>query len=89
MLRLAPAASRSSAPATVTTPVLASMANRPPALSVSDVGDRVGRGVRVAGRGGDAHAVPLAAFSSTALAAALVSADAPTSNSSTSLIVDR
>ena len=41
--------------ATVTTPVLASMANRPPALSVSDVGDRVGRGIGVAGRGGDAH----------------------------------
>ena len=34
MLRLAPSASRSIAPATVTTPVLASMANRPPSLSL-------------------------------------------------------
>ena len=33
MLRLAPSASRSIAPATVTTPVLASMAKRPPSLS--------------------------------------------------------
>ena len=32
MLRLAPSASRSMAPATVTTPVLASIANRPPSL---------------------------------------------------------
>ena len=34
ILRLAPSASRSIAPATVTTPVLAWMANRPPSLSV-------------------------------------------------------
>ena len=33
MLRLAPSASRSIAPATVTTPVLASIAKRPPSLS--------------------------------------------------------
>ena len=74
-------------PATVTTPVLASMANRPPALSVQRVGDRVGRGVRVGGRGRDADQRAVRGVLVTALAAALVSLTAPTSNSSTSLIV--
>ena len=52
------------------------------------VGDRVGGGVRVAGRGRDAHAgADSAAFSLTALAAASLSVTAPTSNSSTSLML--
>ena len=52
---------------------------------VQGVGDRVVRGIRVAGRGVMPTAVPLAAFSFTALAAALVSLTAPTSNSFTSV----
>ena len=83
----APSASRSIAPATVTTPVLASMANRPPALSVSEYVI-----VLVVASASLAAAVilttvPLAAFSFTALAMASLSVTAPTSNSSTSLIV--
>ena len=41
-------------PATVTTPVLASMANAPAVVVLQAVGDRVGGGIGVAGRGGDA-----------------------------------
>ena len=65
--------------------------DREPAAGVvvQRVGDRVVRGVRVAGRAVTPTAVPTAAFSSTALAAASLSVTAPTSNSSTSLIVDR
>jgi len=68
----------------VTTPVLASMAKRPPALSVNEYVTVLGGGVGVAGGAVTPTAVPLAAFSSTALAAGLSSAGAITLNSSTS-----
>ena len=53
------------------------------------VGDRVVRGIGVAGRAVTPTTVPTMAFSSTALAVASLSLTAPTSNSSRSLIVDR
>ena len=78
MLRLAPSASRSMR-AGDGHDARVGVDGEPPAGVVGQtVGDRVGRGVGVAGRGRDAHAVPLAAFSFTALAVALVSLTAPT-----------
>jgi hypothetical protein len=86
MEREAPSASRSMAAATVTTPVVLSMANRPPSLFCKRIGDGVVGSVDVAGGCGDTYTVPTAAFSLTLLLVALVSVTAPTSNSSTSLM---
>ena len=73
--------------ATVTTPELASIANRPPALSVSEYVTVLVVASASLAAAVIPTAVPLAAFSSTALAATLLSAGVVTSNSSTSPIV--
>ncbi len=80
-------ASRSMAPATVTTPVVLLMAKRPPASSVSEYVTP-----ELVASPSEAKAVmptvvPIVAFSVTALAAALVSLTGVTSNSSASLTV--
>ena len=86
MERDAPSASRLMAPATVTTPVVLSMANRPPSLFCKEyVMVLLVESASLA----DAvipTKVPTVAFSFTLLLVALVSVTEPTSNSSTSLI---
>ena len=81
-------ASRSSAPSTVTTPVDRVDRESSTVVIVQRIGDRVVGRVGVAGQRRDRRPTfRSAAFSSTALAVASLSVIAPTSNSSTSLML--
>ena len=81
------AVSKSRLPASVTTPVVSSIANRPPALSVNEYVTAL-----VVASASEAEAViptsaPLSAASESVFAASLLSTGVDTTNSSTSLIV--